>query len=81
MYLERFEDKTKTSKKLEITLGISNQICYNSIMKIEQTTLSIQDIAEHREFLRDEPDEREIDDMLVRFALTFTESFESEVMG
>ncbi|MCK5611633.1 hypothetical protein KAR91_57715 [Candidatus Pacearchaeota archaeon] len=50
-------------------------------MKIEQTTLSIQDIAEHREFLRDEPDEREIDDMLVRFALTFTESFESEVMG
>lgn len=50
-------------------------------MKIEQTTLSIQDIAEHREFLRDEQYglyEPEVDDMLVRFALTFTESFESE---
>lgn len=46
--------------------------------RIEQTTLSIADIAEHREFLRDEPDEQKVDDMLVRFAMTF---FESEVMG
>ncbi len=46
--------------------------------QIKQTILTIADIAEHREFLRDEPDEQEVDDMLVRFALTFTESFESE---
>ena len=43
------------------------------------TILSIDDIAEHREDLRDEPDEQEVDDMLVRFAMTFTESLESEV--
>ena len=47
-------------------------------MKIEQTILSIDDIAEHREFLRNEPDEQAVDDMLVRFAMTFTESFELE---
>lgn len=43
------------------------------IMKIEQTMLSIEDIAEHREFLRDESDEQKVDDMLIRFAMTFTE--------
>lgn len=53
------------------------------MMKIEQTILSIDDIAEHREFLRDEPDEQAVDDMLVRFAMTFTEGYEpeSEVIG
>lgn len=45
--------------------------------KVEQTMLSIEDIAEHREFLRDEPDKQVVDDMLVRFACTFTEK-ESE---
>lgn len=48
------------------------------IMKIEQTILSIDDIAEHREFLRDELDKQEVDDMLVRFALTFSEGYEPE---
>lgn len=48
--------------------------------QIEQTTLSIQDIAEHREFLRDEPDEQIVDDMLIRFAMTFTD-IGSEVTG
>lgn len=41
--------------------------------KIEQTILTIDDIAEHREFLRNEPDKQVVDDMLVRFALTFTD--------
>jgi len=39
--------------------------------KVEQTILSINDIAEHREFLRDEQDRQIVDDMLVRFAQTF----------
>lgn len=47
-------------------------------MKIKQTTLSIEDIAEHREYLQDEPDKQEVDDMLVRFALTFSEGYEPE---
>ena len=56
--------------------------------QIEQTILSIEDIAEHREFLRNEQQfssrlsadwkQAVIDDMLVRFAMTF---FESEVIG
>lgn len=45
--------------------------------QVEQTILTIEDIAEHREFLQNEPDEQAVDDMLVRFALTF---FENEVM-
>ena len=47
--------------------------------RIEQTILTIEDIAEHREFLQDDPDEQKVDDMLVRFAMTFFESYESEV--
>ena len=46
----------------------------NTMKQIERTNLSIEDIAEHREFLRDELDEQVVDNMLVRFALTFTES-------
>ena len=49
-------------------------------MKIKQTILTINDITEHREFLQDEPDEQVVDDMLIRFALTFTD-IESEVTG
>lgn len=47
-------------------------------MKIRQTILTIEDIAEHRNFLQNEPDEQIVDDMLVRFAMTFTENYESE---
>jgi len=47
--------------------------------KIKQTTLTIADIVEHREFLRDEPDRQAVDDMLMRFALTFAESLENGI--
>ena len=64
----------KVSKNNQFSLGKLDRICYNSRMKIEQNILTIQDIAEHREFLRDEPDKQAVDDMLIRFAMTFTES-------
>jgi len=56
---------------------LTSQIEYGTIdiMKIKQTTLSIDDIADHREFLRDEPDKQAVDDMLVRFAHTFADGF------
>jgi hypothetical protein len=64
----------------EITLDKPDRICYNINMnRIEQTTLTIADIAEHREFLRDEQDEQIVDDMLVRFAVTFTERIEYDM--
>jgi len=44
------------------------------MIRIKQTMLTIDDIAEHREFLRNEPDEQVVDDMLVRFAMTFVEN-------
>ncbi len=50
--------------------------------------MSITGIAKHNDFLprihrreQDRTDAEYYDDMLVRFAWTFTESFESEVMG
>ena len=67
----------------KIILDKPDRICYNTDMnRIEQTALTIADIAEHREFLRYVSwDKQTIDDMLVRFAITFTDKLESEVVG
>lgn len=64
----------------KITLDIAYQLWYNNTMnKIEQTTLSIQDIREHHRFLEQQFSSRlsidwkqtVMDEMLERFCNTF----------
>ena len=74
---------------MKFSLDTPDRICYNTDMnRIEQTTLSIEDISEHHRFLEQQHciapveilpiDRRQevADDMLERFIHTFLEDIE-----